>query len=97
MKIYKPKKKAHHCRRSRDSNIPLQISESKSEEAANQLQMGDSTFLDRMLLQLRSTCKYYSGYPKDLGPSRVLHFTSEREFVQLLHQGYPVVVAFTIR
>lgn len=39
MKIYKPKKKAHHCRRSRDSNIPLQISESKSEEAANQLQV----------------------------------------------------------
>ncbi|CAA7019870.1 unnamed protein product [Microthlaspi erraticum] len=59
--------------------------------------MGDATFLDRMLLQLRSTCKYYSGYPKDLGPSRVIHFTSEREFVQLLHQGYPVVVAFTIK
>ncbi|CAH8355345.1 unnamed protein product [Eruca vesicaria subsp. sativa] len=59
--------------------------------------MGDSSFLDRMLLQLRSTCKYYSGYPKDLGPSKVIHFTSEREFVQLLHQGYPVVVAFTIR
>ncbi|KAF2576678.1 hypothetical protein F2Q70_00005321 [Brassica cretica] len=41
--------------------------------------MGDTSFLDRMLLQLRSTCKYYSGYPKDLGPSRVIHFTSERE------------------
>ncbi|GAB2210286.1 hypothetical protein Droror1_Dr00015549, partial [Drosera rotundifolia] len=40
---------------------------------------------------------YYTGYPKDLGPSRVIHFTSEREFVQILHQGYPVVVAFTIR
>ncbi|KAJ4911179.1 Thioredoxin superfamily protein [Raphanus sativus] len=34
--------------------------------------------------------------PKELGPSRFIHFTSEREFVQLLHQGYPVVVAFTI-
>ncbi|OWM84285.1 hypothetical protein CDL15_Pgr027054 [Punica granatum] len=41
--------------------------------------------------------KYYTGYPKDLGPSRLVHFTSEREFVQLLHEGYPVVVAFTIR
>jgi hypothetical protein len=41
--------------------------------------------------------RYSTGYPKDLGPSRVIHFTSEREFVQLLHQGYPVVVAFTIR
>ncbi|THG09676.1 hypothetical protein TEA_014620 [Camellia sinensis var. sinensis] len=41
--------------------------------------------------------RYYTGYPKDLGPSRVIHFTSEREFVQLLHKGYPVVVAFTIR
>ncbi|EYU29571.1 hypothetical protein MIMGU_mgv1a023479mg, partial [Erythranthe guttata] len=28
---------------------------------------------------------YYTGYPKDLGPSKVIHFTSEREFVQLLH------------
>ncbi|RXH78609.1 hypothetical protein DVH24_002127 [Malus domestica] len=34
---------------------------------------------------------------KDLGPSRVIHFTSEREFVQLLHEGHPVVVAFTLR
>lgn len=41
--------------------------------------------------------RYYTGYPKDLGPSRVIHFTSEREFVQLLHEGHPVVVAFTIR
>lgn len=41
--------------------------------------------------------RYYSGYPKDLGPSRVVHFTSEREFVHLLHEGYPMVVAFTIR
>uniref|UniRef100_A0A2C9WF04 Thioredoxin domain-containing protein n=1 Tax=Manihot esculenta TaxID=3983 RepID=A0A2C9WF04_MANES len=41
--------------------------------------------------------RYYTGYPKDLDPSRVVHFTSEREFVQLLHEGRPVVVAFTIR
>ncbi|RYR38020.1 hypothetical protein Ahy_A09g042961 [Arachis hypogaea] len=41
--------------------------------------------------------RYYTGYPKDLGPSRVIHFTSEREFVELLHEGYPMVVAFTIR
>lgn len=41
--------------------------------------------------------RYYTGYPKDLGPSRVIHFTSERQFVQLLHEGSPVVVAFTIR
>ncbi|XP_059637530.1 uncharacterized protein LOC132279545 isoform X2 [Cornus florida] len=40
---------------------------------------------------------YHTGYPKDLGPSRVIHFTTEREFVQLLHQGHPVVVSFTIR
>ncbi|KAG2310771.1 hypothetical protein Bca52824_022328 [Brassica carinata] len=56
--------------------------------------MGDTLFLDRMLLQLCLSCKYYSGYPKDPGPSWVIHF---REFVQLLHQGYHVVVAFTIR
>ncbi|KAF8390470.1 hypothetical protein HHK36_024996 [Tetracentron sinense] len=41
--------------------------------------------------------RYYTGYPKDLGPSRVIHFTSEREFVQLLHEDHSVVVAFTIR
>ncbi|XP_066323380.1 uncharacterized protein [Miscanthus floridulus] len=39
---------------------------------------------------------YYTGYPKDLGPSRIIPFTSERQFVQLLHEGRPVVVAFTI-
>ncbi|XVF41955.1 hypothetical protein PTKIN_Ptkin01aG0321900 [Pterospermum kingtungense] len=59
--------------------------------------MEDQSFFDRMITHLRSTCKYYTGYPKDLGPSRVIHFTSEREFVQLLHQGHPVVVAFTIK
>ncbi|KAM3712378.1 hypothetical protein ACB098_01G178900 [Castanea mollissima] len=59
--------------------------------------MADPSFFDRMITHFRATCKYYTGYPKDLGPSRVIHFTSEREFVQLLHEGYPVVVAFTIR
>ena len=41
--------------------------------------------------------RYYTGYPKDLGPSRIIPFTSERQFVQLLHEGRPVVVAFTIK
>ncbi|CAL5212940.1 unnamed protein product [Lathyrus oleraceus] len=59
--------------------------------------MEESSFLDRMIGHLRGTCKYYTGYPKDLGPSRVVHFTSEREFVNLLHEGFPAVVAFTIR
>ncbi|KAL9260352.1 hypothetical protein AKJ16_DCAP15694 [Drosera capensis] len=57
----------------------------------------EQSALDRFMIHLRQTCRYYTGYPKDLGPSRVIHFTSEREFVQILHQGYPVVVAFTIR
>ncbi|CAM8990042.1 unnamed protein product [Rhodiola kirilowii] len=59
--------------------------------------MEEKTFFDNMISHLRGTCKYYTGYPKDLGPSRVIHFTSERDFVQLLHEGRPVVVAFTIR
>ncbi|XP_048333114.2 uncharacterized protein LOC125423367 [Ziziphus jujuba] len=59
--------------------------------------MGEQAFFDRMINHLRESCKYYTGYPKNLGPSRVIHFTSEREFVQLLHEGYPIVVAFTIR
>ncbi|THU45165.1 hypothetical protein C4D60_Mb02t15000 [Musa balbisiana] len=50
---------------------------------------GDKSFLERMLSHLRSTSKYYTGYPKDLGPSRIVHFTSERHFVQLLHEGSP--------
>ncbi|GAB2219107.1 hypothetical protein Drorol1_Dr00006736 [Drosera rotundifolia] len=57
----------------------------------------EQSAFDRFMIHLRQTCRYYTGYPKDLGPSRVIHFTSEREFVQILHQGYPVVVAFTIR
>ncbi|KAK1324363.1 hypothetical protein QJS10_CPA01g01246 [Acorus calamus] len=59
--------------------------------------MGEQSFLDVMLSHLRSSSKYYTGYPKELGPSRVVHFTSERQFVQLLHEGRPVVVAFTIK
>ncbi|GAB4838272.1 hypothetical protein Ancab_027801 [Ancistrocladus abbreviatus] len=59
--------------------------------------MSDQSVFDRMMIHLRQTCRYYTGYPKILGPSRVIHFTSEREFVQLLHQGFPVVAAFTIR
>ncbi|KAK4275691.1 hypothetical protein QN277_018730 [Acacia crassicarpa] len=59
--------------------------------------MADPSFFDRMISQLRTTCKYYTGYPKDLGPSQVIHFTSEREFIRLLHEGYPVAVAFTIK
>ncbi|OAY62831.1 uncharacterized protein LOC109709937 [Ananas comosus] len=59
--------------------------------------MGEQSFLDRMISHLRSTSKYYTGYPKDRGPSRIIPFTSERQFVQLLHEGRPVVVAFTIK
>ncbi|KAG5042659.1 hypothetical protein JHK87_006574 [Glycine soja] len=60
-------------------------------------EMEDPSFFDRMISHLRATCMLYTGYPKDLGPSQVIHFTSEREFVNLLHEGFPVVVAFTIR
>ncbi|XP_021771242.1 uncharacterized protein LOC110735374 isoform X2 [Chenopodium quinoa] len=59
--------------------------------------MSESSVLSKMMMNFRESCRYYTGYPKDLGPSRVIHFTSERQFVQILHQGYPVVVAFTIR
>ncbi|PON86743.1 Thioredoxin-like fold containing protein [Trema orientale] len=59
--------------------------------------MGEPSFYERMISHLRATSKYYTSYPKDLGPSRVIDFTSERDFVHLLHEGYPVVVAFTIR
>ncbi|EEF29419.1 uncharacterized protein LOC8276574 [Ricinus communis] len=59
--------------------------------------MEEQSFLDKMINHLRASCKYYTGYPKDIGSSRVIHFTSEREFVQLLHEGHPVAVAFTIR
>ncbi|KAI3867038.1 hypothetical protein MKW98_000251 [Papaver atlanticum] len=59
--------------------------------------MEDTSFFDRMIRNLRSTSKYYTGYPKDLGPSKIISFTSEREFIQLLHEGHPVAVAFTIK
>ncbi|KAL2533427.1 Thioredoxin superfamily protein [Abeliophyllum distichum] len=59
--------------------------------------MEESSVFNRMILNLRATCKYYTGYPKDLGPSRVIPFSSEREFMELLHKGHPVVVAFTIK
>ncbi|XP_026395606.1 uncharacterized protein LOC113290223 isoform X1 [Papaver somniferum] len=59
--------------------------------------MEDTSFFDRMISNLRSTSKYYTGYPKDLGSSKIISFTSEREFVQLLHEGQPVAVAFTIK
>ncbi|KAJ0962523.1 hypothetical protein J5N97_027645 [Dioscorea zingiberensis] len=59
--------------------------------------MEEPTVLDRLISSLRSTSKYYTGYPKDLGPSRLIHFNSERQFVELLHGGHPVVVAFTIK
>uniref|UniRef100_A0A0E0LBN5 Uncharacterized protein n=1 Tax=Oryza punctata TaxID=4537 RepID=A0A0E0LBN5_ORYPU len=48
--------------------------------------MADGSLLDRMVSQFRSTCRYYTGYPKDRGPSRIIPFTSERQFVQLLHE-----------
>ncbi|KAI3847812.1 hypothetical protein MKW98_021772 [Papaver atlanticum] len=59
--------------------------------------MEDTSFFDRRISNLRSTSKYYAGYPKDLGPSKIISFTSEREFVQLMHKGQPVAVAFTIK
>ncbi|XP_068634460.1 uncharacterized protein [Aristolochia californica] len=59
--------------------------------------MDEASFLGRMVSHLHSTCRYHTGYPKDLGPSRVIPFTSERQFVQILHEGRPVVVAFTIK
>jgi hypothetical protein len=37
------------------------------------------------------------GLPRNRQPSFLYHFSSEREFVELLHEGDPVVVAFTIR
>ncbi|MQL87312.1 hypothetical protein Taro_019836 [Colocasia esculenta] len=55
------------------------------------------SFFEKLVSHIQSTSRYYTGYPKDLGPSKVIHFTSEREFVQFLHEGRPVVVAFTIK
>lgn len=41
--------------------------------------------------------RYYTGYPRKEQISRVQDFKSERQFVELLHQGQPVAVAFTLR
>ncbi|CAA2956397.1 Hypothetical predicted protein [Olea europaea subsp. europaea] len=37
--------------------------------------MEESSFFNRMLLNLRATCKYYTGYLKDLGPSPAIPFS----------------------
>ncbi|KMZ69708.1 Thioredoxin superfamily protein [Zostera marina] len=55
------------------------------------------SLLDKLVASLHATSKYYTGHPKDIGPSRIVDFTSERHFVQLLHEGHPIVVAFTVR
>lgn len=44
-----------------------------------------------------SNGRYYTGYPREERVSRVLEFKSERQFVELLHQGEPVAVAFTLK
>jgi hypothetical protein len=41
--------------------------------------------------------RYYTGHPRKPQISRVIEFKSERQFVELLHEGHPVVVAFTLR
>ncbi|PWA69422.1 Thioredoxin-like fold [Artemisia annua] len=50
-------------------------------------QYDDESSFHLQTIAYRISLLYYTGYPKDLGPSRVIHFTSEREFVHLLHQG----------
>nr|ABK22562.1 unknown [Picea sitchensis] len=59
--------------------------------------MEESPVFNKLISHLRSVSRYYTGYPRDIGPSRVIEFQSERQFVQLLHEGYPIVVAFTLR
>ncbi|BBN17126.1 hypothetical protein MPTK1_7g12200 [Marchantia polymorpha subsp. ruderalis] len=46
---------------------------------------------------LCSVLRYYTGHPREVKPSKVIDFKSERQFVELLHEGAPVVVAFTLR
>ena len=41
--------------------------------------------------------RYHTGYPRKEQISRVIEFKSERQFVELLHQGEPVAVAFTLK
>ncbi|CAM6120676.1 unnamed protein product [Calypogeia fissa] len=53
---------------------------------------------DKGLIEMgKELCRYYTGHPREVRPSRVIDFKSERQFVELLHEGAPVVVAFTIR
>eukprot|EP00897_Mesotaenium_endlicherianum_P008395 jgi/Mesen1/7584/ME000392S06847 len=40
---------------------------------------------------------YYTGLPRDNPVAPVYEFKSEREFVELLNEGDPVVVAFSVR
>ncbi|OAE22721.1 hypothetical protein AXG93_2035s1020 [Marchantia polymorpha subsp. ruderalis] len=46
---------------------------------------------------LFSVLRYYTGHPREVKPSKVIDLKSERQFVELLHEGVPVVVAFTLR
>eukprot|EP00850_Spirogloea_muscicola_P018635 SM000173S03004 [mRNA] locus=s173:86222:87612:+ [translate_table: standard] len=50
-----------------------------------------------LLHALRRACQYHTGYPKQRLDTAVYNFQSERQFVDLLQQGSPVVVAFTLR
>ncbi|KAG0557327.1 hypothetical protein KC19_11G120500 [Ceratodon purpureus] len=56
-----------------------------------------SAKIDTLLNHLKEFSRYYTGYPRKEQVSRVMEFTSERQFVELLHQGEPVAVAFTLR
>jgi len=53
--------------------------------------------VDTLLNHLREFSRYYTGYPRKDQISRVLEFKSERQFVELLHEGQPVAVAFTLK
>ncbi|XP_024360378.1 uncharacterized protein [Physcomitrium patens] len=53
--------------------------------------------IDTLLDHLKEFSRYYTGYPREERVSRVLEFKSERQFVELLHQGEPVAVAFTLK
>ncbi|CAM6030603.1 unnamed protein product [Sphagnum balticum] len=66
--------------------------------------MGDSSSVmmveekaGSLLDNLRDFSRYYTGHPRKPQISRVIEFKSERQFVELLHEGHPVVVAFTLR
>ena len=53
--------------------------------------------MEAFLERLNQTTRYYTGYPRVKRQSYVYDFTSEREFVQLVQEGDPVVVAFTLK